>query len=332
MFKFLKKKATPAESAAEDAPQLGWRQKLRQGLQRTRSSFKQGLQNALKGKVKIDASVFEALETALLVADVGMPTTQFLLEQLRIEVEKKRLEDPLALIQVLKTQLRHLLGPLEQPLLIDKAQPFVLLMVGVNGAGKTTSIAKLAHHFCQQDKSVMLAAGDTFRAAAIEQLTTWGQRHQVPVIAQKQGSDSASVIYDAIMSAKARQIDLLIADTAGRLHTQINLMNELKKIKRVMAKALPEAPHETMLVVDATMGQNALLQAMQFHESIGLDSIALTKLDGTAKGGMVFAIARQLGLPVRFIGVGEQADDLQLFNADAFIEALFESTTELEHA
>lgn len=322
MFKFKKKSSTASEQT--DTTEAGWLSRLSNGLRRTRENLANGLSSIFLGKQQIDDDLFEALEAQLLTADVGVDTTEYILESLTNSVKRQQLADPSALSEQLKTILLDILTPVSTPLNPDIAEPFVLLMVGVNGAGKTTSIAKIAHHYKQAGKNVMLAAGDTFRAAAIEQLQTWGERNQVPVIAQQSGSDSAAVIFDAVQSAQSKQCDLLIADTAGRLHTQDNLMSELEKIKRVIKKVEPNAPHETMLVVDASMGQNALEQAKQFHEAIGLDSIALTKLDGTAKGGIVFAIANELKLPYRFIGVGEKRDDLKPFDANEFVNALFE--------
>lgn len=328
MFKFLKKdkkdeslQSTPSVETVIEKKQ-GWFKKLRTGLSRTRSQFGSGVSNIFLGKKVIDDELFEALETQLLLADVGVDTTHTILKHLTDNVKRKQLNDPQILQEQLKQQLLNILAPCSKPLEINQ-QPFILLMVGVNGAGKTTSIAKIANYYRDQQRSVMLAAGDTFRAAAIEQLQVWGERNKVPVIAQHSGADSASVIYDAIESAQARQIELLIADTAGRLHTQDHLMEELKKVTRVITKLDTTAPHETMLVIDASMGQNALQQAKQFHNAIGLTGITLTKLDGTAKGGIIFAIADQLKLPIRFIGVGEGIDDLKPFNAAEFIDALF---------
>jgi fused signal recognition particle receptor len=277
----------------------------------------------VKGKKKIDDEVLEELETRLLMADVGMEATQAIMSDLNQRVSRQELDDMDALMQALYNKMHRILRPAAQTLTIDtKHRPFVILMVGINGAGKTTTIGKLAKKFQQQGKSVMLAAGDTFRAAAVEQLTIWGERNGIPVIAQGSGSDSASVIFDAMQSAKARGIDILLADTAGRLHTQTNLMEELKKVKRVMQKLDDSAPHEIMLIVDASIGQNALVQARQFNEALGVTGITVTKLDGTAKGGILFAIAEQLKIPVRFIGVGETIDDLQEFDAYEFTSAL----------
>ena len=300
-----------------------WLGRLRDGLKRTRGRIADGIGNIILGKKTIDTALLDQLETVLLTADIGIETTQEILKQITEQVSRKSLTNTEALVTALKAQFLKILLPCQQPLLIDK-KPFVLLMVGVNGVGKTTTIAKMAHYYQQQGKKIMLAAGDTFRAAAIDQLKVWGERNNVPVIAQKPGSDSASVIYDAMESATAKAIDLLIADTAGRLHTQDPLMAELQKIKRVIQKQNSQAPHECMLIVDAGTGQNALNQAKQFHQSIGLTSVTLTKLDGTAKGGMIFSIANQMKLPIRFIGVGEKMEDLKPFDAKEFVDALFE--------
>lgn len=332
MFGFSKKKKETqeleavetqlAEQQPSKAKKKSWFGRLSDGLKRTRHNLTGGLTTLFRGKKTIDDELLEELETRLLLADVGVDTTQLILDNLTQAISRKQIHDPAALLDALRAQLIDILQPHSVPMTIDH-QPFVILMVGVNGAGKTTSIAKLAHHYQQQGQKIILAAGDTFRAAAIDQLQVWGERNQVPVIAQHSGAVSASVIFDAMQAAKARQYDMLIADTAGRLHTQDHLMAELAKIKRVMAKLDESAPHETMLILDASMGQNALNQAVQFHQAIKLDSISLTKLDGTAKGGIIFAIANKLKLPIRFIGVGEQMDDLKPFVAEEFIEALF---------
>ena len=257
------------------------------------------------------------------MADVGIESTTKIIDGITEKVNRNELADSEALMQNLYASMNEILRPVAIPLTLDpENQPTVILMVGINGAGKTTTIGKLAKKFQNDGKKVMLAAGDTFRAAAVEQLQTWGERNDVPVIAQKQGSDSASVIYDAMEAARARGVDVLLADTAGRLHTQTNLMEELKKVKRVMQKIDVDAPHEIMLVVDASIGQNALAQAKEFNEALGLTGITVTKLDGTAKGGILFAIADQTGIPVRFIGVGETIDDLQVFDASQFTGAL----------
>lgn len=301
-----------------------WTKRLFSGLSKTRTQLTDKLSNLVLGKKTIDTDLLDELETVLITADIGVDTTDYILQTLSQQVKRNELANPEALIAALKKLLQDMLLPLAKPLDINH-KPFVMLMVGVNGAGKTTSIAKLAHYYQQQGKSIMLAAGDTFRAAAIEQLQTWGERNNVPVIAQHPGADSASVIYDAVQSTIAKQQDILIADTAGRLHTQHNLMEELKKIKRVMGKLDSEAPHETLLVIDASLGQNSLLQAKAFTEAVNVTGLCITKLDGSAKGGIIFSIARELGLPIRFIGVGENMDDLQPFNAADFIDALWQS-------
>jgi len=299
--------------------------KLRSSLQRTRSQLGEGVARIFLGKKQIDAELLEELEMQLLLADIGVETTQLLIKDLTAQVNRKQLNDPASLFNALQQHLIQLLKPVSIPLQIPAEQKtWVILMVGVNGAGKTTTIGKLAKKLQSQGKKIMLAAGDTFRAAAVEQLQVWGERNQIPVIAQHSGADSASVVYDALAAAKARQVDVLIADTAGRLHTQENLMNELKKVKRVLGKLDETAPHEVLLVLDASIGQNALAQAKQFHQAVGVTGIAITKLDGTAKGGMVFSIASQLQLPIRFIGVGEGIEDLREFNAEEFVKALFE--------
>ncbi|MGM0541518.1 MAG: signal recognition particle-docking protein FtsY [Pseudomonadota bacterium] len=303
--------------------------RLKKGLSKTRHSFTDSLANLVLGRKEIDDDLLEELEMILLTADVGINATDRIIGNLTEQVSRQELKEPQALITALKKQLQDILAPIALPLDIDShlaehESPFVILMVGINGVGKTTTIGKLAKKYQQEGKSVMLAAGDTFRAAAVEQLQTWGERNKVPVIAQKTGADSAAVLYDAIQSAKAKKIDVLIADTAGRLHTQSNLMEELKKVKRVLAKIDATAPHEVMLVIDAGTGQNALNQAQQFKESIGVSGITLTKLDGTAKGGIVFALAEQTQIPIRFIGVGESIDDLRPFESLAFTEALFD--------
>ena len=272
---------------------------------------------------QIDAGILEELETRLLTADVGVEATDEILEQLRGKVARRELKDFDALLAALKTAMLDILGPCERPLVIDRSRkPYIVLVVGVNGSGKTTSIGKLARRFKDQGLKVMLAAGDTFRAAAIEQLQVWGQRNDVPVVAQHSGADAAAVIFDAVEAARARGIDVLLADTAGRLQNQAHLMEELKKVKRIIQKLDPEAPHEVLLVLDGGLGQNALSQATQFNEAVGVTGLVLTKLDGTAKGGTVLAIAKKLKLPTRFIGIGEQAEDFDVFSATDFIEAL----------
>ncbi len=298
--------------------------RLKQSLARTKESLGSGLMSLFKGK-KIDEELFEELETQLLMADVGIETTMKIIESVTESAERKQLKDAEALYGLLKEKMRDVLGEVDQPLVIEKQKdgPFVILMVGVNGVGKTTTIGKLAKQYQNDGKSVMLAAGDTFRAAAVEQLQVWGQRNNIPVVAQHTGADSASVLFDALESAKAKDVDILIADTAGRLQNKAHLMDELKKVVRVMQKIDPNAPHEIMLVIDAATGQNAISQTKLFSEAVGLTGISLTKLDGTAKGGVIFGIADQFNIPLRYIGVGEGIDDLRAFNSDDFIEALF---------
>ena len=299
--------------------------RLRLGLGRTSDNLVQGLGNLFLGRKEIDAELFEELESRLLLADVGVEATVEIINRLTQRVSRKELMLPEALHGALREELLALLRPCEEPLVVEGHQPFVILMVGVNGVGKTTTIGKLAKHYMDAGRSVMLAAGDTFRAAAVEQLQVWGERNEVAVVAQHTGADSASVIFDALQAARARNVDILIADTAGRLHNKDNLMEELKKVVRVMGKLDPSAPHEVMLVLDAGTGQNALSQAEHFQQWVGVSGITLTKLDGTAKGGIIFAIAKKLRLPIRFIGVGETVEDLRPFQAEQFIEALFDA-------
>ena len=300
----------------------GFFARLKRSLLKTKENLGSGFISLFRGK-KIDDDLFEELEEQLLIADVGVETTRKIIANLTEGASRKQLKDAEALYGLLKEEMGEILAKVEEPLNVDGKTPFVILMVGVNGVGKTTTIGKLARQFEQQGKSVMLAAGDTFRAAAVEQLQVWGQRNNIPVIAQHTGADSASVIFDAIQAAKARNIDVLIADTAGRLQNKSHLMEELKKIVRVMKKLDVEAPHEVMLTIDASTGQNAVSQAKLFHEAVGLTGITLTKLDGTAKGGVIFSVADQFGIPIRYIGVGERIEDLRPFKADDFIEALF---------
>lgn len=302
----------------------GFFSRIKKGLSRTSNQFSSGLGNLFLGKKAIDDELLEEIETVLLTADVGVDATTEIIDSLTGRVSRKELADSDALFAALKQSLRDLLEKVESPLVVDTAQkPFVILVVGVNGVGKTTTIGKLAKRLQNQGKSVMLAAGDTFRAAAVEQLQVWGERNNVPVIAQHTGADSASVIFDAVQSAQSRQIDVVIADTAGRLHTKSNLMEELAKVRRVMGKLDASAPHEVLLVVDAGTGQNAVSQTDQFKSAVGVTGLALTKLDGTARGGIIFALSKKHGIPVRYIGVGESVDDLQPFEADKFIDALF---------
>ncbi|PLW83500.1 signal recognition particle-docking protein FtsY [Kineobactrum sediminis] len=312
----------PGDNSA-DTSESGFFARLRRGLGRTSDTLVHGLGNLFLGSKEIDTELLEELESRLLLADVGVDATVEVIDSLTRRISRRELTRPEALGDALQEELLELLKPCEKPLDVTGKKPFVILMVGVNGVGKTTTIGKLARRYQAEGRSVMLAAGDTFRAAAVEQLQVWGERHEVPVIAQQTGADSASVLFDALQAAKARNVDVLIADTAGRLHNKDHLMDELKKVVRVMAKLDPEAPHEIMLVLDAGTGQNALTQARQFQEVVGVTGITLTKLDGTAKGGVIFAIARKLGLPIRFIGVGETAEDLRPFAAEPFIRALF---------
>ena len=300
----------------------GFFSRLVKGLLKTKQNIGAGFRSFFLGK-KIDEELFEELEEQLLIADIGVPTTSKIIKNLTEHASRKELQDAELLYQQLKVEMADILEPVAQPLEIDSTKPYMILMVGVNGVGKTTTIGKLARKFQAEGKSVMLAAGDTFRAAAVEQLQVWGERNHIPVVAQSTGSDSASVIFDAMQSAAARNIDILIADTAGRLQNKNNLMDELKKIVRVMKKYDETAPHEIMLTLDAGTGQNAISQAKLFNEAVGLTGISLTKLDGTAKGGVIFAIADQFKLPIRYIGVGEKIEDLREFNAKEFIEALF---------
>jgi fused signal recognition particle receptor len=298
--------------------------RLRDGLSRTRSKLSDGLGAVVLGRKEVDASLLEEVETQLLTADVGLEATDAIIDGLRARLGRKQLADADEFMAAIREELRAILAPCDKPLVIDTSKkPFVILMVGVNGVGKTTTIGKLAKRYQSEGHSVMLAAGDTFRAAAVEQLQVWGERNAVQVVAQDTGSDSASVIFDAYQSAKAKGVDILIADTAGRLHTKDNLMTELEKIVRVLKKQDPRLPDEILLVLDSTTGQNALAQADSFHKSTTLTGLALTKLDGSAKGGVAFALAKRLGIPLRFIGVGEQIDDLRPFNAHDFVAALF---------
>lgn len=304
-----------------EKPKAGLRARFRQALSKTGRSFG----NLFLGEREIDDELLEELETLLLLADVGIESTVEIVQDLADRVKRRELADSRALVAALQNAMVEKLIGCEQPLLVDQQKvPFVLLVVGVNGVGKTTTIGKLAKSYKDQGKSVMLAAGDTFRAAAVEQLQTWGERNKVPVVAQHTGADSASVIYDAIESAKSRNIDILIADTAGRLHTKSNLMEELKKVKRVMAKLDDSAPHEVLLVLDAGTGQNAVNQMKEFNDTVNVTGVALTKLDGTAKGGIIFSLCKQFGTPIRYIGLGEGVDDLQPFRAKDYVQALFD--------
>lgn len=345
MFSFKKSKNKENKNANEQTPadvnqanaskantsqteeNRGFFTRLKQGLSRTRSGLTGNLSSLFQGKT-IDAALLEEIEDTLIMADIGVLATRQIVSDLEQRLSRKELKDSETLNTALRENMAAILQPCDNALTIpDDTIPFVILMVGVNGVGKTTTIGKLAKHLQGSGKSVMLAAGDTFRAAAVEQLQTWGERNDIPVVAQAQGADSASVIFDAFESAKARKIDVLIADTAGRLHTQSHLMDELEKVVRVLKKIDPTAPHEILLVVDAGTGQNALNQAEQFNSKVSLSGICLTKLDGTAKGGVIFSIAQKLKLPIRFIGVGEGIDDLRAFDANEFIEALFSVET-----
>lgn len=306
----------------DDKP--GFFKRLKAGLGKTRSKMSEGLQSVFLGAKTLDDELLEELETILLTSDVGVEATGVILADLTQRIKRAELKDGEAVYSHLKSLLTDMLKPVEQPLDVSGKKPFVILMVGVNGVGKTTTIGKMASRFQREGKKVMLAAGDTFRAAAVEQLKVWGERNDVPVIAQTTGSDSASVIFDAVEAAIARDVDVLLADTAGRLQNKKNLMDELSKITRVMSKLDNTAPHEVMLTLDAGTGQNALSQAREFLEAVNVTSLVLSKLDGTAKGGVIFALARQLGLPIRFVGIGEQIDDLRPFVAEEFVGALFD--------
>lgn len=339
MFKFLKKKSdqsppatdktdsdytamTPADVAPPEKESFFGR--LKKGLSKTRHSLSSKVAQLFLGKKTLDADLFHQIETLLISADIGVATTEKIMQQLTEGLARKELTDTDAVFQALKNALTAILIPCAKPLTWPATtKPFVILVVGINGSGKTTTIGKLAHFYKSQGKNIMLAAGDTFRAAAVEQLKIWSERNKIPLIHQAPGADAAAVIYDAFSASIARHVDLLIADTAGRLHTQTNLMAELKKIKRVMGKLDSTAPHEVLIVLDASLGQNVMNQVKQFHEDLGVTGIALTKLDGTAKGGIIFAIADELKIPIRFIGVGEGIDDLRPFVAEDFVEALF---------
>jgi len=311
-----------AQQEQEKPTKEGFFARLKRSLLKTKENLGSGFISLFRGK-KIDDDLFEELEEQLLIADVGVETTRKIITSLTDTASRKQLKDAEALYGLLKEEMGEILAKVDEPLNVEGKTPFVILMVGVNGVGKTTTIGKLARQFEQQGKTVMLAAGDTFRAAAVEQLQVWGERNNIPVIAQHTGADSASVIFDAIQAAKARNVDVLIADTAGRLQNKSHLMEELKKIVRVMKKLDVDAPHEVMLTIDASTGQNAISQAKLFHEAVGLTGITLTKLDGTAKGGVIFSVADQFGIPIRYIGVGERIEDLRPFKAGDFIEALF---------
>lgn len=322
MIKWFKRNDEQSDGELVISPAANVFERFKSALTQTRQQLGEGISRLLLGKKELDADLIEQLETLLLSADVGMEVTQTILQTLQDKLTRKQLLDGDAVLAALKESLVSILTLHSPPIDLNKT-PHVILMVGVNGAGKTTTIGKLAKQYQQMGKRVMFAAADTFRAAAVEQLQAWGERNQVSVIAQHTGADSASVSYDALQAAKARGIDVLIIDTAGRLHTQHNLMDELKKIKRVLQKLDADTPHETMLVLDASIGQNALNQAREFQKAVGLTGITMTKLDGTAKGGILFAIAHELAIPFRYVGVGEGVDDLQLFNPINFVNSLF---------
>jgi fused signal recognition particle receptor len=310
---------------AESPSVRGFFKRLRAKLNQGPAWLTTDITELLPGR-KIDAEILDELETRLITADVGVEASARILEELRRRVVRKELNDVDALLNALQESMSQILKPVEQALIINPhVKPFVILVVGINGAGKTTTIGKLAHRLLAEGKSVMLAAGDTFRAAAREQLEVWAERNNVPIVAQQSGAEPAAVIFDALQAARARNIDVLIADTAGRLHTQTHLMDELKKVKRVLARLDPAAPHEVLLVLDGTIGQNAVAQAEEFNKGLGVTGLVITKLDGTAKGGVVLAIAQRLKIPIRFIGVGEQSEDFGVFNASEFVSALLKS-------
>ena len=306
----------------ENEPKSGFFARLKSGLAKTRSNFAGGFDNIVHGKAKVGPELLEELEETLLLADVGMQTTSFILDDLKREVSQNRVRENKEVLGQLKQRMIHVLSQNQKPLAFSEHQPFVILVVGVNGSGKTTTIGKLARHWKQEGKKVLLAAGDTFRAAAIDQLQVWADRSGISCISQKIGADPSAVAYDAVQAGLAREMDLVLIDTAGRLQTNTNLMEELKKIKRVIGKVLPGAPHETLLVLDATIGQNSISQARLFNEALEVDGLVMTKLDGTAKGGVLFNITDDLKLPIRFVGVGEKPEDLQEFNPQTFVEAL----------
>ncbi len=324
MIFHFKKKTTNQPEKLEHSENQSLFSRIKQGLSKTRHQLTNNLANLLLGAKTIDENLLEEIETQLLLADVGVEATQEIINDLTAKLKRHELNDGEAVFNALGEELMKLLSMPHHLQAITEAKPTLIVVVGINGAGKTTTIGKLAHYFQAQGKSVLLAAGDTFRAAAIEQLQVWGERNQVPVIAQQHGADSAAVVYDAFQAGIARGVDIVIADTAGRLHTQSHLMEELKKVTRVVKKLDPHAPHEVMLVLDATIGQNALLQAKEFKQAVDINSLILTKLDGTAKGGVVFALAKQQSIPIRFIGVGEKVDDLKPFDAKTFVQALLE--------
>jgi fused signal recognition particle receptor len=310
------------ESEAENDSKSGFFARLKSGLAKTRSSLAGGFDNIVHGKAKVGPELLEELEETLLIADVGMQATSYILEDLKREVSQNRIRENKEVLQQLKQRMIHVLSQHQKPLAFSEHNPLVILVIGVNGSGKTTTIGKLARHWKQEGKKVLLAAGDTFRAAAIEQLQAWAEKSDIPCIIQKSGADPSAVAYDAVQAAVARGMDLVIIDTAGRLQTNTNLMEELKKVKRVIGKVLPGAPHETLLVLDGTIGQNSISQARLFNEALEVNGLVMTKLDGTAKGGVLFNVTDELKLPIRFVGVGEKPEDLQEFNPEKFVEAL----------
>ncbi len=309
----------------EEEPKSGFFARLKSGLQKTRSSLAGGIENIVQGKAKVGPELLDELEESLLIADVGMETTAFILEDLKQDVAQNRIRENDEVLQHLKGRMIEVLSQNTKPIEFSKNKPLVILMVGINGSGKTTTIGKLAQKWKQEGKNVLLAAGDTFRAAAIDQLQVWAERAGINCISQKSGADPSAVAYDAVQAAVARNMDVVLIDTAGRLQTNQNLMEELKKVKRVIGKVLPGAPHETLLVLDATLGQNSISQAKLFHEALELDGFVMTKLDGTAKGGVLLNLSGELKLPVHFIGVGEKAEDLQAFDSKNFVDALISS-------
>ena len=310
------------ESAKGNDPESGFFSRLKSGLAKTRSSLAGGFDNIVHGKAKVGPELLEELEETLLIADVGMQATSYILEDLKSEVSQNRIRENKEVLEQLKQRMIHVLSQNHKPLTLSENRPFVVLVVGVNGSGKTTTIGKLARKWKQEGKKVLLAAGDTFRAAAIEQLQLWAERSDIPCVTQKSGTDPSAVAYDAVQAGITNNMDIVIIDTAGRLQTNINLMEELKKIKRVIGKVLPGAPHETLLVLDGTIGQNSISQARLFNEALEVDGLIMTKLDGTGKGGVLFNMAKELKLPIRFVGVGEGPEDLQEFIPEKFVEAL----------
>ena len=309
----------------EEEPKSGFFFRLKSGLQKTRTSLAGGIENIVQGKAKVGLELLDELEETLLIADVGMKTTTFILEDLKKDVAQNRIRENDEVLQYLKGQMFKVLSQNNKSIQFSKNKPLVILMVGINGSGKTTTIGKLAQKWKKEGKKVLLAAGDTFRAAAIDQLQVWAERADINCISQKSGADPSAVAYDAVQAAVARNVDVLLIDTAGRLQTNQNLMEELKKVKRVIGKVLPGAPHETLLVLDATLGQNSISQAKHLHEALELDGFVMTKLDGTAKGGVLLNLSGELKLPIHFIGVGEKAEDLQVFDSKKFVDALISS-------